>query len=138
MQSTDSNKKQSQNTTYIHQQRLSMAPVPYSCLALLLQMIMILLLSERFKGLQAQQQQQIHAEPAKLLHARHSIFTGHVCLFAVAAISLHIPCTIFLVHAFGFAGGGYAVVVMRTAHFAFTVCKSLLSLTDGGTVLRRT
>lgn len=49
------------------------------------------------------------------------------CVSAVAAISLHIPCTILLVHIFGFAGGGYAVVVMRTAHFAFIVCKFLRS-----------
>ena len=81
---------------------------------------------------QQTQMQNLHSCLDCCMHLKeYSVF---VDLLAVAAISLHIPCTILLVHIFGFAGGGYAVVVMRTAHFAFTVCKSLLILIDAGIV----
>ena len=40
---------------------------------------------------------------------------------AVAAIMVHVPGTLLLVHYLGFAGAGWAVVVMRTAHLSFTI-----------------
>ncbi len=40
---------------------------------------------------------------------------------AVAAIMVHLPGTLLLVHYLGFAGAGWAVVVMRTAHLSFTI-----------------
>ena len=36
---------------------------------------------------------------------------------------IHVPGTLLLVHYLGFAGAGWAVVVMRTAHLSFTICE---------------
>ena len=40
-------------------------------------------------------------------------------LSAVAAIAVHVPCTIALVSWLGFSGAGWAILVMRTAHLGF-------------------
>lgn len=97
----------------------------------LVTMIMIVLLLQSLtvcsSGGSSRLIQFVHNCSSCWVHLKHH--SACLCLSAVAAFSLHIPCTILLVHVFGFAGGGYAVVVMRTAHFAFTVCKSLLILT---------
>ena len=37
---------------------------------------------------------------------------------------VHVPGTLLLVHYLGFAGAGWAVVVMRTAHLSFTIGQS--------------
>ena len=43
-----------------------------------------------------------------------------VCLPAVAAMLLHMPTTWACVHYLGFAGAGWAVIIMRTVHLLFT------------------
>lgn len=51
---------------------------------------------------------------------------------AVAAIMVHVPGTLLLVHYLGFAGAGWAVVVMRSAHLFFTVGESAMCTTRIG------
>jgi len=41
---------------------------------------------------------------------------------------VHVPGTLILVHYLGFAGAGWAVVLMRTAHLSFTICECSLLL----------
>lgn len=48
---------------------------------------------------------------------------------AVAAIMVHVPGTLLLVHYLGFAGAGWAVVVMRSAHLFFTIGESAMCTT---------
>ena len=65
-----------------------------------------------------------------LLNLRRN--TIETVLPAVCAMAVHIPSTIFLVGHLGFAGAGWAVVVMRTAHLGFTIGKLTLMLMQKG------
>ncbi len=58
------------------------------------------------------------------LHGYQRLLMTLVLCGAVAAIMVHVPGTLLLVHYLGFAGAGWAVVVMRTAHLSFTVGQS--------------
>ena len=49
-----------------------------------------------------------------------------VCVPAVAAMLLHMPTTWACVHYLGFAGAGWAVILMRTVHLLFTAGEPVL------------
>ncbi|DBA75631.1 TPA: hypothetical protein ACH3X2_009067 [Trebouxia sp. C0005] len=55
----------------------------------------------------------------KFLQVQGQMWAPAIC--TVAAIMVHVPGTLLLVHYLGFAGAGWAVVVMRTAHLSFTI-----------------
>ncbi|DBA90828.1 TPA: hypothetical protein ACH3X1_004030 [Trebouxia sp. C0004] len=55
----------------------------------------------------------------KFLQVQGQMWAPAMC--TVAAIMVHVPGTLLLVHYLGFAGAGWAVVVMRTAHLSFTI-----------------